>query len=50
MISDSLRELSKRVAERHGQKVVVKLMYDRGTPKQVRTYTKNTLESRLLTE
>jgi hypothetical protein len=34
-ISDALRHLSKRVGERKGQKVIVKLMYDRGTPKQV---------------
>ena len=33
IVSDSLRELSKRTPE--GKKVIVKLMYDRGTPKQV---------------
>lgn len=33
-ITDALRELSRRAAER-GRKVVVKLMYDRGTPKQL---------------
>ncbi|KAI9430801.1 hypothetical protein H4582DRAFT_2013996 [Lactarius indigo] len=34
IIADSLRELSKRVKERDGEKVVVKLMYDRGNVKQ----------------
>ncbi|KAH9003737.1 hypothetical protein EDB86DRAFT_2889505 [Lactarius hatsudake] len=34
IIADSLRELSKRVQERGGEKVVVKLMYDRGNVKQ----------------
>ncbi|VDC06870.1 unnamed protein product [Peniophora sp. CBMAI 1063] len=36
IISDSLRELSKRVAKRNGEKVVVKLMYDRGSLSQLR--------------
>ena len=35
IIADSLRELSKRVQARRGEKVVVKLMYDRGNVKQV---------------
>ncbi|KAI0270588.1 hypothetical protein BC834DRAFT_1011250 [Gloeopeniophorella convolvens] len=35
IVSDSLRELSKRVQARSGEKVVVKLMYDRGNLKQV---------------
>ncbi|KAH9967378.1 hypothetical protein BC827DRAFT_587889 [Russula dissimulans] len=34
IISDSLRELSKRVEGRGGPKVVMKLMYDRGNVKQ----------------
>lgn len=34
LITKSLRELSKRMGER-GQKAVVKIMYDRGNPKQV---------------
>ncbi|KZT34488.1 hypothetical protein SISSUDRAFT_1009878, partial [Sistotremastrum suecicum HHB10207 ss-3] len=34
IVADSLRELSKRVGQRQGEKVVVKLMYDRGTPSQ----------------
>jgi hypothetical protein len=34
IISDALRELSKRVEARHGEKVVMKLMYDRGNLKQ----------------
>ncbi|KDQ09583.1 hypothetical protein BOTBODRAFT_178962 [Botryobasidium botryosum FD-172 SS1] len=34
IISDALRELSKR-CERDGRKVVVKFMYDRGTPSQM---------------
>ncbi|KAI9507309.1 hypothetical protein F5148DRAFT_1299783, partial [Russula earlei] len=34
IISDSLRELSKRVEARGGAKVVMKLMYDRGNVKQ----------------
>jgi phosphatidylserine/phosphatidylglycerophosphate/cardiolipin synthase-like enzyme len=34
IISDSLRELSRRVQARGGEKVVVKLMYDRGNVKQ----------------
>lgn len=34
-ISDALRTLSKRVGERGGKKIVFKMMYDRGTPKQV---------------
>ena len=35
LIADSLRELSQRVQARGGEKVVVKLMYDRGNVKQV---------------
>lgn len=35
IICDALKELSKRVEARSGEKVVVKLMYDRGTPSQV---------------
>lgn len=35
IITDSLRELSKRAEARGGPKVVVKLMYDRGSPTQV---------------
>lgn len=34
-VCDALRELSKRVGERGGPKVVVKLIYDRGNIKQV---------------
>lgn len=34
LITDSLKELSRRAGER-GQRVVVKIMYDRGNPKQV---------------
>jgi len=34
IISESLRELSKRVQARGGKKVVVKLMYDRGNVRQ----------------
>ena len=34
LISNSIRELSKRAGER-GSKVIVKIMYDRGNPKQV---------------
>ncbi|KAF2428760.1 phospholipase D/nuclease [Tothia fuscella] len=34
LITDSLKELSRRAGER-GEKVVVKIMYDRGNPKQV---------------
>lgn len=34
IIADSLRELSNRVRARGGEKVVVKLMYDRGNVKQ----------------
>ena len=34
LITDSFRELSRRAGER-GEKAVVKLMYDRGNPKQV---------------
>ena len=34
IIADALRELSKRVQARGGEKVVVKLMYDRGNVKQ----------------
>ena len=34
LISEALKELSKRAGER-GQRVVVKIMYDRGNPKQV---------------
>ncbi|KAI0035523.1 hypothetical protein K488DRAFT_43117 [Vararia minispora EC-137] len=37
IISDSLRELSKRVQARGGKRVVVKLMYDRGSLKQLIT-------------
>jgi hypothetical protein len=35
IIADSLRKLSKRVEARGGEKVVMKLMYDRGNLKQV---------------
>jgi hypothetical protein len=35
IISDSIRELSKRVQKRGGKKVVVKLMYDRGNLHQL---------------
>ncbi|KAF8312473.1 hypothetical protein DL93DRAFT_2059854 [Clavulina sp. PMI_390] len=35
MITDAMRLLSKRVGERNGKKIVFKLMYDRGNPKQV---------------
>lgn len=34
IITNALRELSKRAGER-GDKVVVKIIYDRGSPKQV---------------
>jgi hypothetical protein len=34
-ISNSLRELSKLVEARKGEKIVVKIMWDRGSPKQV---------------
>lgn len=35
IITDALRQLSKRIGERKGDKIVVKIMYDRGNPKQV---------------
>lgn len=35
-ITNALKELSRRVGERGGEKVVVKVLYDRGNAKQVR--------------
>ena len=35
IVSDSILELSKRVMKSKREKVVVKLMYDRGSPKQL---------------
>lgn len=35
IITDSLRELSKRAEARGGPRVIVKLMYDRGSPRKV---------------
>jgi phosphatidylserine/phosphatidylglycerophosphate/cardiolipin synthase-like enzyme len=37
LVTSALKTLSRKVGERKGEKVVVKLMYDRGTPKQVVT-------------
>ncbi|WVQ85655.1 hypothetical protein IAT38_007821 [Cryptococcus sp. DSM 104549] len=34
-ITDAFKELSRRVVERGGSKVIIKLMYDRGNPRQV---------------
>lgn len=34
-ISDSLRELNGLVEKRAGEKIVVKIMWDRGSPKQL---------------
>ncbi|WWC69128.1 uncharacterized protein I206_103064 [Kwoniella pini CBS 10737] len=34
-ITDAFKELSRRVIERKGKKVVIKMMYDRGNPQQV---------------
>ncbi|WWC60775.1 uncharacterized protein I303_103351 [Kwoniella dejecticola CBS 10117] len=34
-IVDAFKELSRRVIERNGKKVVIKMMYDRGNPQQV---------------
>lgn len=45
LITNSLKELSRRAGER-GEKVVVKVMYDRGNPKQVR-YVARMKEARL---
>lgn len=38
LVTNAIRELSKRAGER-GQKVIMKLMYDRGDPRQVSTLT-----------
>lgn len=35
IITDALVYLSNRIGERKGEKITVKLMYDRGNPKQV---------------
>ncbi|KZV86857.1 hypothetical protein EXIGLDRAFT_801528 [Exidia glandulosa HHB12029] len=35
LVTDALRDLSKRVGENGGKKIVVKFMYDRGTPEQL---------------
>ena len=36
LITSALKELSKRTAEKHkDKKIIVKLMYDRGTPSQI---------------
>lgn len=35
LVTDALRDLSKRVGEQGGKKIVVKFMYDRGTPEQL---------------
>lgn len=40
LITNSLKELSRRAGER-GQKIVVKIMYDRGNIKQVATTVEN---------
>lgn len=35
VLTDAMRELSRRVVERKGNPIVIKLMYDRGNPKQM---------------
>lgn len=40
LITDALRELSKRAGQR-GQNVVVKILFDRGSVKQVWSHTTN---------
>jgi hypothetical protein len=38
LVTNAIRELSKRAGER-GQKVVMKMVYDRGDPRQVSSHT-----------